>query len=197
MITRQTLVSLFRCLLETIIESKHNSIILLKLKNTDSFSGLINRLIYSDCNVYTYSENIENNKFKNIELKQSGLKNDEFLIVIADRFSATLYWDETTSDLELCEGFYSLNPADAIQITDYLQSISYSKDLETNLTEIKQDRRHNERFTLILKKLISSIEGHQRDLICANAELKEANEKAVQTEKLANIGQFYSTIAHK
>ena len=198
MITRQTLSSLFRCLLETIIESRYDSIILVKLKNTDGFSGLLNRLIYSECKVFTYSDNIENDKFQNIPLNHKGLENDEFLIIIADRFSACLYWNESTSEIfGLCQGFYSLNPIEAGQITEYLQSLSFSEELEKSLSEIRQDRRYNEKFTSILRKLIASLEGHQRDLICANAELKEMHEKAARAENLVNIGQLCSTIAHE
>ncbi|MFH0702703.1 MAG: ATP-binding protein [bacterium] len=198
MYTRQTLVSLFRCLLETIIESSYGSVILIKIKNDQSFQGLLNRLKYSKSKAYFYSEYEEIKEFKNIKLNNPKLENDEFLIIVAERFSASLFWDENISKVfGLCEGFCSLNPNDSRQIIDYLQSISFDESLEEDVNNIKQDRRSNENFTKILGKLVASLESRQRDLICANTELKELHRKTLQTEKLAAIGQLCSTIAHE
>lgn len=203
MYTKQTLLSLFRCLLETVIENKYGAVILIKVKDTHSFQGLLNRLKYSELKVYMYSDNPEYESFKQIKLDNPELENDEFLIIIDEKFSACLFWDETTSEVfgpevsGLCNGSCSLNPYDARQIIDHMQTISFNEELHNDIAHIKQDRRRNENFTMILTKLVSSLESRQRDLICANTELKELNNKTLQAEKLAAIGQLCSTIAHE
>ncbi|HBH18651.1 MAG TPA: hypothetical protein DDX14_06915, partial [Cyanobacteria bacterium UBA9579] len=203
MYTKQTLLSLFRCLLETVIENRYGATVLIKVKDTHSFQGLLNRLKYSELKVYMYSDNPEYDSFKHIKLDNPELENDEFLIIIDEKFSACLFWNETTSEAfgpevsGLCDGFCSLNPYDARQIIDHMQTISFDEELHNDIAQIKQDRRRNENFTMILTKLLSSLENRQRDLICANTELKELNNKTLQAEKLAAIGQLCSTIAHE
>ncbi|MDD3013188.1 MAG: ATP-binding protein [Candidatus Gastranaerophilales bacterium] len=193
--TKQTLVSLFRCLVETILESGNNSVILIKMKDTKDFQGLLNRLKYSESNVYSYSEIGESDNFTRIEVNDSYLLNDEFLVIIADRFSSCLFWEETKTGIY--QGFCSLNPDDTNKIFEHLQLISNNKNLEKDLSELKQDRRSNEKFTTILRKFTESFENQQMDLICADTELKELQKKVNQSEKFTSIGQLCSTIAHE
>jgi len=196
--TKQTLISLFRCLVETIIESGDNAVILTRIKDLNVFQGLINRLKYSGSKVYSYSEIGESNNFNKVSLNDTDFLNDEFLVIIAERFSSCLFWEESKSNvLNLYQGFCTLNPEDARKIIEHLQLIANSKNLEKDLGEIKQDRRSNEKFTTILKKFTESFENQQMDLICACTELKEMHEKTNQSEKLASIGQLCSTIAHE
>ncbi|OGI23044.1 MAG: hypothetical protein A2287_00475 [Candidatus Melainabacteria bacterium RIFOXYA12_FULL_32_12] len=184
--------------METVIENRYGAIVLIKIKNTESFQGLLNRLKYSELKVYTYSDKAESESFIQVKLNNPELEDDELLIIIDEKFSACLFWNETTSEVfGLCDGFCSLNPYDSRQIIDHLQTISFNDELNVDLSQIKQDRRRNENFTMILRKLIASLESRQRDLICANTELKELYNKTLQTEKLAAIGQLCSTIAHE
>ena len=194
--TRQTLAAIFRCFLETIIENRYPSVILARLKNSQVFQGLLNRLKYTESKVFAYSDNIEG--FDNIITDHAGLENDEFLVIVAERFSACIYWNEAESDVfGLCEGFCSMNPDDVKLITEFLQKIAYDKNVEKELSNILQDRRNNEKFTTILRKLVTNLESRQRDLICANTELKDLYQKTVHAEKLTAIGLLCSTIAHE
>ena len=193
--TRQTLAGLFRCFVETIIESSSEAVILVKVKDGKDFQSILGRLAYSKAKVYFYSDKSDKSC---IQLDYPGVENDEFLIIIADRFSACIYWYESASEItDFCQGFCTLNPYESRQIVDYLQSIAFNEELNTELDYIKQDRRDNEKFTIILRKLVADIENQQRDLICANTELNELHEKTLQSEKLAAIGQLCSTIAHE
>ncbi|MEI8390414.1 MAG: HAMP domain-containing sensor histidine kinase [bacterium] len=194
--TRQTLATLFRCFLETIIENRYPSVIFARLKNSQGFQGLLNRLKYTESKVYAYSDNIEG--FNSIASNHPGLENDEFLVIIAERFSACIYWNESnTGVLGLCEGFCSMNPEDTKSVIEFLQEIAYNENVEKDLSKILQDRRNNEKFTTILRKLITNLESGQRDLICANTELKDVCEKTVPIEKHSAIDQLCSTIAHE
>lgn len=194
--TRQTLAAIFRCFLETIIETRYPAVILAKLNHSQGFQGLLNRLKYTESKVYVYSDNIEG--FNKIAVNHPGLANEEFLIIAAERFSACICWNDEDSDVfGLCNGFCSMNPGDTKLITDFLLEVAYDKNVEKDLSYILQDRRNNEKFTTILRKLVTNLESRQRDLICANTELKDIYQKAVQAEKLASIGEVCSTIAHE
>jgi len=188
--TRQTIATIFRCFLETIIENRYPSVILAKLKDSQVFQGLLNRLKYSESQVYAYSDSIEG--FNSIIAEHQGIENDEFLIIVAERFSACIYWNEAESDAAgLYQGFCSMNPEDVKKITEFLQEIAYDKNIEKDLSKILQDRRNNEKFTTIIRKLVTNIESSQRDLICANTELKEFYEQT------SSIDELCSTIAHE
>lgn len=194
--TAQTIHSLSRCFLETIIENRSEAVILVKIKETSKFQNLLNRLKYTDIKVYSYSENIE--EFNNIELDIARMENDEFFVIVAERFSACLYWNRDSSEVYgLCEGFCSLNPSDVKKVVEYLQTVAHSEKLAKDLEQVLQDRRNNEKFTTILRKIVSDLESRQRDLICANTELKELHEKTGENEKLASLSQLFSTVMHE
>ena len=194
--TDQTIQSLSRCFLETIIENRSDAVVLVKIKETGKFQNLLNRLKYTDIKVYNYSGNMEG--FKKIELNVPQMENDEFFVITAERFSACLYWNRSSAEVSgLCEGFCSLNPGETKKIVEHFQTVAYSEDLEKDLAQVLQDRRNNEKFTTSLRKMVSDLESRQRDLICANTELKELNEKFGETGKMASISQLFSTVMHE
>ena len=189
MYTRNTVESLFRCLIEIITENKSNSLILIGLKEAGNLEGLLNRLKYSDSKIYFYSDFLEN---------VLELNNSEFLIILSDRFSACLYWENMIAEVfELCQGFCSLSQPDAVKIAEHLQTVAFNENLSKDLENIKIDRRNNEKFTAVLRKLALNLESHQRDLICTNAELAELQAKSLHAQNLAAIGQSCATIAHE
>jgi signal transduction histidine kinase len=168
--TKQTLVSLFRSMIETIIESRNEALILLKINNHEGFESTINRLEFSGASVFSYSSETVSEKFNLIELKNNNFEKDEFLVIISDRFSSCLCWNNLQTDF--CQGFCTLNPNIAKQIIDELQNISFNKNIEKELQLFRQDRRHNEKFTLIINKLLTAFDNQQRDFICINSELE-------------------------
>jgi len=250
--SNQTIQSLSRSFLETIIENRSNAVILVKIRETKNFQALLDRLKYTDTKVYSYCGNIDG--FNTIGLmpkqkegseltaKRERLKwkshfhvkklvldsekpqmledsvisenritnslpgyynypqmeNDEFFVIIAERFSACLYWSKVSSEnFDLCEGFCSLNPGEIKKIIEHLQTVAYSKELEADLSEVLQDRRNNEKFTGILRKIVADLENRQRDLICVNMELKEVQENSEESKKLASLSQLFSTAMHE
>lgn len=195
MFTGETLMSIFRSFLETTIENRFSAIVLIKVQSLEKYQGLLNRLKYSSSKIFIYSDELNDNKYTTITDKSELAENDEFLIIVDDNFSATLYWDRSTIDRSgLCEGFCSLNPYEARQIIEHLQTIAYNEQLNQCMSELKADRRQNFVFTTILKKLASNLENNQRDLICANEQI---NEQSNNEAKFAEISQLCSTIAHE
>ncbi|MEI7475385.1 MAG: ATP-binding protein [bacterium] len=186
--TKQTLVSLFRCMAETVVDTKSDAVALVKLNDKSKFDGLISRLKFSGIKVYDYSDN----------LSDDILKNDEFLVIMAERFSVCLFWDKIeNTEFELCQGLCSLDPAVVKKLYEFLQAVQYNEELDSDILKIKQDRRQNEKFTSILNKLVALIEGQQRDLICLETENAENRRKTEEKERLANIGYACSAVAHE
>ncbi|MEW5819598.1 MAG: ATP-binding protein [Cyanobacteriota bacterium] len=200
--TRQTLVSLFRTFLENVLEDRLKALVIIKIDNTDNIDSVISRLNYSPANVFVFNSEpgsfVYGDNFKFLNIDSPLIDKEEFLVVLAENFSATIYWTNMTSELYgLQQGAWSFNPGDAKYMTDYLLFISEDPDLKEVTDTLKTDRRYDERFTTIMTKLVGSLENRQRDLICANKELKELHEKALKNERLAAIGQVSSVIAHE
>lgn len=200
--TRQTLVSLFRTFLENVIEDRLKALILMKIDNTDNIDSVISRLNYSPADVFVFNTEpgsfIYGDNFHFLNIDSPLIEKEEFLVILSDKFSATVYWSNMTSEIYgLYQGAWSFNPGDARYLLDYLLFITENPKLKIFLEDIKPDRRYDERYTTIMTKLVGSLENRQRDLICANKELKELHEKAIQNERLAAIGQVSSSIAHE
>jgi signal transduction histidine kinase len=200
--TRQTLVNLFRTFLENVLEDRLKAVVLMKIDNTDNIESVISRLGYSPANVFVFNTDpatfAHNENFKFINIESSLIDKEEFLVILAEKFSATVYWSKMTQEIYgLSQGTWSFNPGDARYLADYLLFISEDDELTDCIENLKADRRYDERYTNIMTKLITSLENRQRDLICANKELKELHQKALQNERLAAIGQVSSVIAHE
>ena len=200
--TRQTLVSLFRTFLENVLEDRLNALVLMKIDNTDNIDSIISRLNYSPADVFVFNSDQSTfssaDTFKFLKIDSPLIDKEEFLVVLAEKFSTTIYWSNMTSEIYgLHQGTWSFNPGDSRYMADYLSFIAEDNDLKNILEDVKADRRYDERFTTIMTKLVGSLESRQRDLICANKELKELHEKALQNERLAAIGQVSSVIAHE
>lgn len=200
--TRQTLVSLFRTFLENVLEDRLKAVILMKIDHTDNIESVISRLNYAPAETYVINTkpgtSVYGENFTFLEINSPLIDKEEFLVIQAEKFSATLYWTNMTSEMYgLHQGAWSFNPGDARYLADYITFISDNDQLKDTVESQKADRRYDERFTTIMTKLVGSLENRQRDLICANKELKELHEKALQNERLAAIGQVSSVIAHE
>ena len=77
--------------METVIESRSTSIILMKINNRDNFEGLIKRLQYTSAKVFCYSEAYDLENFSQINLQTDAINDDEFIVIIDDRISSCLY----------------------------------------------------------------------------------------------------------
>ncbi|MFA6990316.1 MAG: HAMP domain-containing sensor histidine kinase [Candidatus Gastranaerophilaceae bacterium] len=168
--TKQTVLSLFRTLLETVIDSRNNSLVIYKIDDTEGYHSILNRLVYTNSTVFTFNQDL-NNKNINI-LKSDKYISENFLLIYSDRFSVVFVWENADT-----QGFYksvcSLN-AELIQnFYDHIYKTTSSKELNECLSGIRLDRRGNLIFDSILNKLLVTIEDSQRDLICAGTELQE------------------------
>jgi signal transduction histidine kinase len=188
--------------LENLLEDRLKAVVLMKIDDTDGIESVISRLGYSPGKVFVFNTDesgfIQGDNFSFIHVNSPLIDKEEFLVIVSENFSATIYWSKMTQEIYgLSQGTWSFNPGDARYLADYLVFISDNKELKDGIESIKADRRYDEKYTNIMTKLVTSLENRQRDLICANKELKELHQKALQNERLAAIGQVSSVIAHE
>lgn len=182
---KQTIKGLFRVLLETTMEQNEQSTVLFKSTETKNFSGVLSRLehnnnieTFSYCNSFPFS-------FKTVEIQNKNLKDDEFLIIISERFSICIYWKEIQNNI--VEFYSSLNGEEIFSIIEYLQNQSKNQKLENILSGLKMDRRQNKNINDIFSKLIELNDEVEKELMCMDLKIDNSSKDNMS----------YSTIAHE
>jgi len=191
--TKQTLMSLFRSLLETVISSRQENIVLVKINDIKGIEGPLQRLKFTNAKVFSYSQSLKQFGYKQIGNNIEFI-NDEFLIIFSDRFSAALCWNNNLEDL--IEGFCTFNSSEIKKIINHLESVTGNKEVNEELNAIRLDRRHHEHFEQILNKLLFFFDHSQRDLISADSEIKAlASDENYDND--ISVDKIISTIAHE
>lgn len=182
---KQTIKGLFRVLLETTMEQNEQSTVLFKSTETKNFSGVLSRLehnnnieIFSYCNSFPFS-------FETVEIQNKNLKDDEFLIIISERFSICIYWKKIQNNI--VEFYSSLNGEEIFSIIEYLQNQSKNQKLENILSGLKMDRRQNKNINDIFSKLIELNDEVEKELMCMDLKIDNSSKDNMS----------YSTIAHE
>lgn len=191
--TKQTLISLFRCFLESAIDAKEEAVILLKLSDEFLNESFLSKIKYSSSNVYLYSQrHIQDYECITADNK---IEKDEFLIIIADRFSLILYWEKTSNSIY--DVRYSLNGEDSLHVIKHLQSLYTDNKLEQKLEEIRKDRRNNDKQTSIIRKLGDMLDAQHRDLLCSNLAIEELEKEIKTDDNIVDFDKVASSIAHE
>ncbi len=182
---KQTIKGLFRVLLETTMEQNEQSTVLFKSTETKNFSGVLSRLehnnnieTFSYCNSFPFS-------FETVEIQNKNLKDDEFLIILSERFSICIYWKEIQNNI--VEFYSSLNGEEIFSIIEYLQNQSKNQKLENILSTLKMDRRQNKNINDIFSKLIELNDEVEKELMCMDLKIDSSSKENMS----------YSTIAHE
>ncbi len=170
---KQTVLSMFRALLETIMDLRSESLVILKTQSLDSTEGILTRLSYSNAKVFSFDDTSLYNNFS-ILREENVTFTEDFLIIFAERFSVILAWAPTET-----KGFFnasvSLSSATVNQIYNTVKSNAHFEEVEECIKKFQLDRRGNVIFNSILNKLLLKVEDYQRDLICANNEIEESS----------------------
>ena len=61
MYVKQTVASLFKTLLETVMDVRNESVIILKTTTLDNIDGILTRLSYSNAKIFSYENNSKYN----------------------------------------------------------------------------------------------------------------------------------------
>lgn len=152
--SEQTVKSLLRSIVEPVIESNSDGVVLVRLFDTKGLDGLLKRLDYCKAGVYFYSdmgENIVNVAAEDI------WGTTEFAIVLAPRYCAALVWDYSSSEVE---GYTNINfylnsrlIQDILKIVIDNSHIDFMPDVEPYSLE----RRQNELMCSALHKVVDCL----------------------------------------
>lgn len=173
--SKQTQKSLFRSVLEPILNASAEGIVLIRCFDTQNLTGLIQRLQFSNIKVYSFSDNLNQNSFDNVQ-KEDIWEDTEFIMVLAHRYSAMLIWDYTLSDKkDFCNLSLMLNSR---KITDVCRLVAQNSliDFSNLMDDFQPDRRGNETMNEALGKIVDY----------ASESNEEALLKQVENEALEN-----------
>lgn len=129
--SEQTVKSLLRSIVEPVMESNSDGVVLLRLFDTKGLDGLLKRLDYSKAGVYFYSDMGENV----INVAQDDIwEKTEFAVVLAPRYCAALVWDYSTSDIDgytnICFYLNSRRIQDVLKVVIENSNINFMPDVE-------------------------------------------------------------------
>ncbi len=188
MYVKQTVASLFKTLLETVMDVRSESVIILKTTALDGIDGVLTRLSYSNAKIFSYENNRKYNNFNILDDRHNVFEED-YLLIFSERFSVVLAWSPTDTKgfLEACT---SLNSSIINHIYDVMKQKAEFKDVIAAVNNFNLDRRGNIMFDTILNKLLLKVEDYQRDLICANSEMEDFN--ILEEKDMRNVLRNYS-----
>ena len=188
MYVKQTVASLFKTLLETVMDVRNESVIILKTTTLDNIDGILTRLSYSNAKIFSFENNAKYNNFSILDDRKNVFEED-FLLIFSERFSVVLAWapTDTKGFLSACT---SLNSSIINNIFEVMKLKADYKEVSNCVNKFNLDRRGNIMFDTILNKLLLKVEDYQRDLICANSEINDYN--ILEEKDVRNILRNYS-----
>ena len=175
MFVKQTISSLFKTLLETVMDVRTESVVIFKNTSLENLDSVLTRLSFSNAKIFSFSNNSKYNNFEILD-DAADIFDEDFLLIFSERFSVVLAFTPTETKGFL-EGCTSLNSSIVNKILETLrQNESYGKVIEA-INQFNLDRRGNIMFDTILNKLLLRVEDSQRDLLCASDESGVLEEK--------------------
>lgn len=195
--SKQTIKGLFRSILEPLTEMPYKeSLVLLKLNDTENTDSVIKRLGFSASKIFYFSNETEEENPLNIQ-KTDCWEDVEFVLVLAPRYSAILIWDYSLSAnndfSEICLIYNSKSIADMARVI-----VDNSKiNLEHFLTDYAPDRRENELLNLSINKIVDCLNAANEEMVINEAEKEDLS----KTEELLKGYEYTSdkakTISHE
>jgi len=188
MFVKQTVSSLFKTLLETVMDVRTDSVIILKSSSLTDVDSVLTRLSYSNAKIFSFLNNSKYNNF-HILSEDNSIFNEDYLLIFSERFSVILAWapTDTKGFVNACT---SLNSSIINNIYDVMKQRGDLTEVVNEVNKFNLDRRGNIMFDTILNKLLLKVEDHQRDLLCAHSEISDYN--ILEEKDVRNILRTFS-----
>lgn len=179
--SRQTIVSISRCLLEPLVSNDVPSMVFQRLKNKEGLDGIIKRLEYSrNVEMYDYLD-------PTVYIKDC-LIETEFILLTSSRYNAVLIWDYSDDPKKNnSKVYFMVNSKNVNQVFDILQE-NTKPDLKEKFYSYKPERRENELLNHCTAGLIKNL----NDVICEN----EFKDKALNFEPEDEVSELKKKIRH-
>lgn len=194
---KETVNGLFRSILEPVISNqKFQSCIVFRLLDVENKESLIKRLSFSNSQIYSFTDNLDEFGFVNIE-KSDIWDNTEFVIIIGARYSACLVWDYSLSDRkEYTPVCYLHNSSIIGEIAKKIAENS-SLDLKNALLQIVPDRRENRLLNTAINSIASILNAKNEEVQFSNIEKEHILKSDDKLETATIVADKARFIAHE
>ncbi len=168
---KKTVNGLFRAILDPVISNqKIEACVLIRLKDTENKKSLIQRLTFSNTGIYSFNDTLREWNLNDCQKDSTIWANTEFIIILAQRYSAAMIWDysqaENQEKTDVCLLYNSKI------ITDISKRIleNSNTDFSESLTKYSPDRRENTILNKSINILAQILDDNNEEIIFKDAE---------------------------
>lgn len=194
----QTVKGLFRSIVEPILSKNIESLILCRLeeKSKNDFSGILQRLGYSNAKVYDFSDISLGENFENV-LKEKIWDKTEFIYVLAERFGAALIFDYEESDMENFAQIYLLYNSKNLSEAFDIINLNSKIDLSQYQAKSHPDRRDNNVLNSSIRKIVENLNETNEEIMISKLEKETKEDNTDSTARLEFLLTKSNYIAHE
>lgn len=194
----QTVKGLFRSIVEPILESSVENIVMLRLedKSKKDFDSIIKRLGFSCAKVYDFSDESLSEKFENV-LKEKIWDKTEFIYVLSERFGASFIFDYEEAEMDGFAAYYIMH--NSKKLTKVFELINDNSTIDLSEYDAKwhPDRRENELLNSSIRKLVDNLNETNQEVMISELEKEQIAKNDKASEQLEYITTKSSYVAHE
>lgn len=196
--TKETVKGLFASVLKPLLQfPEAQACVLLKLNEIKEHKSLLQRLNFSGKTVFSFDNEL-NNLFGENFTKDNLWKTTQFIVVLAQRYSAALLWDYSISDNDdFAKTCLLFNSKIVNDIAKKIFENSRIEDYKSILSKFNADRRENTLLNSAVSSLVFDLNDKSREILFANEENKNLtkNDETLQVAEL--VAQKAKYISHE
>lgn len=195
---KQTLKGLFRAIVEPVLQSNAEGIVLLRLENESKqeFESILKRLEYSKSKVFDFSDTAISGKFQNV-LKDNIWNKTEFVYVLTERFGASLVFDYEESELDDFAQYYLMYNSKVLADSFEIINANSTEDLSIYNEKWHPDRRDNELLNLSIRKIVENLKETTQEALLSHYESEICEEPVDLSSRLEFLQAKSSYLSHE
>lgn len=194
----QTIKGLFRAIVEPILDSSVQSIVMCRLedKSKNDFNSILKRLEYSNAQVYDFSDVSISEKFTHV-LKEKIWGKTEFIYVLAQRYGAVFIFDYDQSEINGFAEVYVLYNSKNLSDAFNLINANSTKDLQDYQEKWHPDRRDNDLLNSSVRKMLENLNETNQEVLISEIEKDQIRNNSEDMLKMNLILKNSSSVAHE
>ncbi len=194
----QTIKGLFRAIVEPILDSSVQSVVMCRLENKskNDFNSILKRLEYSSAEVYDFSDESLSEKFEYV-LKEKIWDKTEFIYVLAERYGAVLVFDYEQGEIQGHAQLYVLYNSKNLSDAFNMINSNSIKDLNYYQDKWHPDRRDNDYLNSSIRKMVENLNETNQEVLISEIEKKEIQNSSEEMVKMNLILKNSSSVVHE
>jgi signal transduction histidine kinase len=181
-LSKSALKCIMRAVLEPLVNSPEEGVVLHRIENKSGILGLIKRLEFSSVPSYDFND-------EGGHLREKVWANTEFLCVLTHRFVTIIIWDNKTDNKNFVRYYTVFNSKMQNEALDIIGR-NTEVDIKDFQERFKPDRRDNPLLNKSIRSLIENLDETTKDAVLGFAQLQSEKEEE-------QISQNTRAVAHE